>query len=150
MKNDIVLLWESKLLPCCRPTVSFDPILWLSMTRKERSRCTGWRLGWLPGCEPRSCPWLIDPNQTLIKMHISSASTCITRYVCLALLKLFAISFKPPTNRSSSFRPCNYPWILRWPTIRSIVFELDHLYHHIYTCIRLPHGQLLLSWILKH
>ena len=58
---------NSKLLSCCRPTVSLDPILWLPMTRKERSRCIRWRLGWLPGGKPRPCPF--HPNQTLTKSH---------------------------------------------------------------------------------
>jgi hypothetical protein len=42
------------------------------------------------------------------------------------------------------------PWILRWPTIYSILFEMDHLYNHINSCTKTPHGQLLLNWFLKH
>ncbi|KAG0761293.1 hypothetical protein G6F16_003275 [Rhizopus arrhizus] len=37
---------NSKLLSCCRLTVSLDPILWLPMIQKEHSRCIRWHLGW--------------------------------------------------------------------------------------------------------
>ena len=33
-----------KLLSCCRPTVSFDQIIWLLMNQEECSRCIRWRL----------------------------------------------------------------------------------------------------------
>lgn len=39
---------KTKFLSLCRPKVAVDPILWLPMTREERSRCVRWRLGWLP------------------------------------------------------------------------------------------------------
>ncbi|KAG1050886.1 hypothetical protein G6F43_006865 [Rhizopus delemar] len=47
---------NSRLLSSRRPTISFDPILWLLMTHEERSRYIQWRLGWLPGGLPKPCP----------------------------------------------------------------------------------------------
>lgn len=32
----------------CRPQLGVDPILWVPMTRTDRSRCLRWRLGWMP------------------------------------------------------------------------------------------------------
>ncbi|KAI9266811.1 hypothetical protein BDA99DRAFT_421021, partial [Phascolomyces articulosus] len=43
------------LLALCRPKLILDPILWIPMTRKERSRCIRWRMGWLPGGLPKPC-----------------------------------------------------------------------------------------------
>ena len=46
-----------------------------------------------------------------------------------------------PTKLPRSSRTVT-PWTLRWPTICSILFELDYLYNHIDTCTKPPHGQL--------
>ncbi|KAI9311850.1 hypothetical protein BX666DRAFT_1867073 [Dichotomocladium elegans] len=40
------------LLSRCRQCPGADPIVWLPMARAERSRCIGWRFGWLPGGKP--------------------------------------------------------------------------------------------------
>ncbi|PHZ08850.1 uncharacterized protein RHIMIDRAFT_267945, partial [Rhizopus microsporus ATCC 52813] len=39
---------NSKLFSSCHRSISLDPILWLPMSKSERSRCIRWRLGWLP------------------------------------------------------------------------------------------------------
>ncbi|KAG1537815.1 hypothetical protein G6F46_012598 [Rhizopus delemar] len=44
-----------------------DPILWLPLSKSERSRCIRWRLGWLPSGKPRPCPK--HPMQQLSKNH---------------------------------------------------------------------------------
>ena len=54
-----------------------------------------------------------------------------------------------PTKFSRLSRTAT-PWILHWPTICSILFELDHLCHPIDTCTRPPHRQILLNWLSKH
>ncbi|KAG2207427.1 hypothetical protein INT45_012966, partial [Circinella minor] len=41
-------------LAACRPYICIDPILWLPMTTKERSRVVRWRIGFLPG-KPVPC-----------------------------------------------------------------------------------------------
>ncbi|KAI9248565.1 hypothetical protein BDA99DRAFT_525027 [Phascolomyces articulosus] len=43
------------LLALCRSELVLDPILWAPMTRKERSCCIRWRIGWLPGDRPKPC-----------------------------------------------------------------------------------------------
>ncbi|KAI9309764.1 hypothetical protein BX666DRAFT_1873113, partial [Dichotomocladium elegans] len=58
---------NSKLISVCRPTVSLDPILWLPMTREERSRCLRWRLGWLPSGNTTYC--IRHPSALLTKTH---------------------------------------------------------------------------------
>ncbi|KAG1167700.1 hypothetical protein G6F36_012458 [Rhizopus arrhizus] len=57
----------SKQLSHCRRSISIDPILWLPMSKSERSRCIRWRLGWLPDGKPRPCPK--HPMQQLSKNH---------------------------------------------------------------------------------
>ncbi|KAG0733323.1 hypothetical protein G6F23_013460 [Rhizopus arrhizus] len=57
----------SVLLQHCRPTISLDPVLWLPMSKSERSRCIRWRLGWLPGGRYKACPR--HPGQTFTKAH---------------------------------------------------------------------------------
>lgn len=46
---------DSLLLSSCRAELCIDPILWLPMSRSERSRAILWRLGWLPGGKPKPC-----------------------------------------------------------------------------------------------
>ncbi|KAG1142292.1 hypothetical protein G6F37_008033 [Rhizopus arrhizus] len=46
---------NNKLLSACRLSLTQDPILWLPMTRSERSLVLRWRLGWLPGGKPKPC-----------------------------------------------------------------------------------------------
>ncbi|KAG1638458.1 hypothetical protein G6F44_008811 [Rhizopus delemar] len=58
---------SKQLSHCCR-SISIDPILWLPMSKSERSRCIRWRLGWLPGGKPRPCPK--HPMQQLSKNHV--------------------------------------------------------------------------------
>ncbi|KAG2228192.1 hypothetical protein INT45_009239 [Circinella minor] len=41
----------SKTLAACRTTSGINPIMWLSMTRKERSCCIRWEICWLSGAE---------------------------------------------------------------------------------------------------
>ncbi|KAG1492508.1 hypothetical protein G6F52_012746 [Rhizopus delemar] len=57
----------SKQLSHCRRSISIDPILWLPMSKSERSRCIRRRLGWLLGGKPRPCPK--HPTQQLSKNH---------------------------------------------------------------------------------
>lgn len=61
--------WDVKFLKACRPHLGFDPIMWLPMTTKERSKCIRWRLGWLPGGRPRGC---LCGNGNTTKKHLIS------------------------------------------------------------------------------
>ena len=42
------------LIAACRPDLGIDPILFLPMSARERSRLLRWRMGWLPG-KPIPC-----------------------------------------------------------------------------------------------
>ncbi|KAG0966415.1 hypothetical protein G6F31_004783 [Rhizopus arrhizus] len=137
---------NSKLLSNCRRSISLDPILWLPMSKSERSRCIRWRLGWLPGGKPRPCPKHL--TQQLSKSH---AINCLDMHRRL---------FMPETIRDPlSFllnmlplRPLVLPnlaltWSQRWPIICSILYELDQLHHDKLIPIKYPHGQKLLVWL---
>ncbi|KAG1545308.1 hypothetical protein G6F47_006039 [Rhizopus delemar] len=65
--NDDFCNRTSKQFSNCRRSISIDPILWLPMSKSERSRCIRWRLGWLPDGKPRPCPK--HPMQQLSKNH---------------------------------------------------------------------------------
>ncbi|KAI9271689.1 hypothetical protein BDA99DRAFT_594820 [Phascolomyces articulosus] len=45
----------NRLLALCRPKLILNPILWILMTRKERSCYIRWRMGWLSGGRPKPC-----------------------------------------------------------------------------------------------
>jgi hypothetical protein len=57
----------SVLLTHCRPTISLNPVLWLPISKPERSRCIRWRLGWLPGGRYKT--WPRRPGQPFTKAH---------------------------------------------------------------------------------
>ena len=129
-----------KLFSSCRRTVSIDPIMWLPMSNAERNSCIRWRLGWLPGDNPRSCPK--HPTQYLSKNH---AIDCLTIHRCF---------FMPETIKDSlSFLMNGLPlhplvpsrvslsWSQRWPIICSILHELDQLHYAEQILIKYPHGQ---------
>ncbi|KAG1463702.1 hypothetical protein G6F46_004888 [Rhizopus delemar] len=46
----------SVLLIHCRPSIYLNPVLWLPMSKSERSRCIRWRLVWLPGDRYKTYP----------------------------------------------------------------------------------------------
>ncbi|KAG1554489.1 hypothetical protein G6F47_011436 [Rhizopus delemar] len=60
------------------------------MTHEERSRCIRWRLGWLPGGAPKSCPY--HPNNNLSRRH---AISCLNMHRRLCMPEAIAgpISF---------------------------------------------------------
>ncbi|KAI7858777.1 hypothetical protein BDC45DRAFT_413535, partial [Circinella umbellata] len=57
----------SKTLAACRPKLGIDPIMWIPMSNKERSRCIRWRIGWLPGGKHKTC--LTCQSHTFTKHH---------------------------------------------------------------------------------
>jgi hypothetical protein len=137
---------NSKLLSNCRRSISLDPILWLPMSKSERSRCIRWRLGWLPGGKPRPCPK--HPMQQLSKNH---AISCLDMYRRLSmpetirdplsfLLNMLLLRPSVPQNLALA-------WSHRWPIICSILYELDQLQHDKLILIKHSHGQKLLVWL---
>lgn len=43
------------VLRVCPPTLDIEPVLWIPMSRLERSRCLHRRLGWMPSGKPWTC-----------------------------------------------------------------------------------------------
>ncbi|KAG1540170.1 hypothetical protein G6F49_012192 [Rhizopus delemar] len=136
----------SKQLSHCRRSISIDPILWLPMSKSERSRCIRWRLGWLPGGKPRPCPK--HPMQQLSKNH---AINCLDMHRRLFMPEtvqdplsflLNMLPLRPSIPPSSALT-----WYQRWPIICSILHELDQLHHDKLIPARYPHGQKLLTWL---
>ena len=108
-----------------RPLVVNDP--------KERSRCKRWRFRWLPGGRPMPCP--LYPNQMLTKTHAIQCLNMHNRLQISSTMKeplSFLLDLLPIKLPCSSHAVA--PWILRWSTIYSILFEPDHLYHHRHLC----------------
>jgi hypothetical protein len=137
---------SSMLLSKCRPKISTDPILWLPMTRSERSRCIRWRLGWLPGGKPSPCPR--HPTCTLTKQH---AIHCLEMHRRLYMPSTISdpLSFllnllpmkKPSVSAATS-------WFSLWPVICIILFELDHLHHQQEPpSLPLTPGQSFIHWL---
>ncbi|CEG82454.1 hypothetical protein RMATCC62417_16523 [Rhizopus microsporus] len=137
---------NSKLLSNCRRSISLDPILWLPMSKSERSRCMRWRLGWLPGGKPRPCPK--HPTQLLSKNHAISCCDMHRRLFMPETIRdplSFLLNMLP-------LRPSIPPnlaltWSQRWPIICSILYESDHLYHNKLIINKHPHGQKFLVWL---
>ncbi|KAI8641808.1 hypothetical protein BD408DRAFT_417448, partial [Parasitella parasitica] len=89
---------NSQMISTCRPTLVVDPILWLPMTRMERSQVVRWRLGWLPGGKPRPCPF--HPTTNLSRAHVTD---CLQIHRRLQLPEsiqdpLSFLPLKKPTN----------------------------------------------------
>ena len=127
--------------------ISLDPILWLPMSKSERSRCIRWRLGWLPGGQYKTCPR--HPSQPFTKAH---AVHCLQMHRKLMMPETISdpLSFllnMLPTRKPRSPNTVR-SWTIRWPTICRILYELDYLFH-----AKLPPtppihlGQRLLEWL---
>jgi hypothetical protein len=118
---------HSKLLSLCRPTLSVDPIIWLPMTRMERSRCIIWRLGWLPGGSPRLCSC---QRNKLTKAHIIQylhiqARLRTPRSISDPVSHLLnRLSQKPPKNESTKLY-----WAQQWKILTTILQEVDDIQH---------------------
>jgi hypothetical protein len=140
---------HSKLLVQCRQKISLDPILWLPMVKAERSRCIRWRLGCLPGRQPRDCPH--HPGVHLSKSH---AILCLNMHKRLYMPESIAdpLSFllnQLPTHPPTSSRLLS-KWLIRWPSICHIPHDLDNLFHNKPVSpidVNFTHGQLLLEWL---
>ncbi|KAG1396711.1 hypothetical protein G6F60_009458 [Rhizopus arrhizus] len=118
----------SVLLQHCRPTISLDPVLWLPMSKSERSRCIRWRLGWLPGGRYKDCPR--HPGQPFTKAHTIH---CLQMHRRLMMPETISgpLSFllkMLPTKKPRSPNT-TLSWTIRWPIICRIPYELDYLYH---------------------
>ncbi|ORE11371.1 hypothetical protein BCV72DRAFT_197771, partial [Rhizopus microsporus var. microsporus] len=127
----------------CRPTISFNPVLWLPMSKSERSRCIRWRLGWLPSDRYKTYPR--RPGQPFTKIHTIQ---CLQMPQTIPDPLSFLLNMLPTRKPRSS--NTTRSWIIRWPTICRILYELDYLYHAKPPPTLLIHlGQRLLKWLLS-
>ena len=129
-----------------RWSISLDPILWLPMSKAERSCCIRWRLGWLPGGKPRSC--LKHPTQQLPK---NRAICCLDMHRRLFMPKAicnplsFLLNMLP--LRPSAPLKLALTWPQRWLIICFILYKLDQLHHNKLISTNHSHGQKLLVWL---
>ncbi|KAG2224393.1 hypothetical protein INT45_002932 [Circinella minor] len=116
-------------LAACRPKLVIDPILWLPMSRKERSRCIRWRLGWLPGGKIKACQTCGFEN-----FHKNHAISCLNIHKRLEIP--YHITSDPishllnqlPQSKPTSHKKINF-WKNIWPTICTILVEIDAHQH---------------------
>ncbi|ORE17713.1 hypothetical protein BCV71DRAFT_249780 [Rhizopus microsporus] len=89
---------HTKLLFHCRNDLIVDPILRISMTRSEWSRCVRWRLGWLHLGKPQACSF--HPNELFSRQHSFS---CLDMHNRLQMPKSiddplsYLLNLLPPT-----------------------------------------------------
>ncbi|KAI8884717.1 hypothetical protein K501DRAFT_293933 [Backusella circina FSU 941] len=105
-----------KLLSFCRPKAAVDPILWVPMTREERSRCQIY--------------WPKHPSEHLTKQH---AMQCLSIHRALTLSTQIEDPVSFLLNRLPT-RPLKSPqtlihWRSRWPALCTILLRLDRLIH---------------------
>ncbi|KAG1501746.1 hypothetical protein G6F52_012433 [Rhizopus delemar] len=138
----------SNQLSHCRRSISIDPILWLPISKSERSCSICWRLGWIPGGKSRPCPK--RPMQQLSKNH---AINCLDMHRRLFIPETvqdplsFLLNILPLRPSISPPPSSALTWHQRWPIIRSILHELDQLHHDKLIPAKYPYGQKLLIWL---
>ncbi|KAI7851205.1 hypothetical protein BDC45DRAFT_572294 [Circinella umbellata] len=118
----------SKLLSCCLPNLSVDPIMWLPMTNRERSRCIRWRLGWLPGGRLHPCN---KCHQTTFSKKHAIQCLNIHNRLHISYYQPDPVSFflnQLPKGHPTSPKRIQY-LTSYWPILCSILMELDS-YHH--------------------
>ena len=137
-------------LAACRPYISIDPILWLPMTTKERSRVVRWRIGFLPG-KPVSC-WCQQEgafttiNHLMACFHVHSLLNVPHTITIDPISHLLnKLPKKPPKQQHQK----EY-WIQTWPLICSLLYKIDYCCHpnEDFSSSEDPNpGQCLLQWI---
>lgn len=140
------------LLKACRPKLGIDPLMRVPMTREERSRCTRWRLGWLPGGKPTPCSRCRVGHTS--RHHFI---TCFNTHIRLDVDN----STEDPVSHILNCLPHNPPrqpaqqayWTRIWPVLHQILIEMDKAFHpeSNYTAPpvnpNLPAPQNFLLWI---
>ena len=119
----------SKILKACRPKLGVDPVLWIPMTKKERSQCIRWRIGWLPGGKAKTC--LTCTTDTLTKKYVIS---CLRMHHKLSIARHKTddpISYffnKLPKSKPKSISKIQQ-LRTKWPTLCRLLAELDYHQH---------------------
>ncbi|KAJ8652485.1 hypothetical protein O0I10_011883 [Lichtheimia ornata] len=143
---------RSILLTACRPNLGVDPIMWIPMSKMERSRCVRWRLGWLPGGKPTGCPYCNTNNRTT-RAHLTQ---CLQVHQQLAVPSNIKdpISWllnQLPTSKPKSSERCQY-WIKQWPLLCTLLQQMDNIQHNTiqqHDNTQQSHGQSLIQWLEK-
>ncbi|KAG1178107.1 hypothetical protein G6F70_007913 [Rhizopus microsporus] len=91
---------NSGLLSLRRPKISLDPILWLPMSRIDRSRCVRWRLGWLSGY--KTVPCARHQSELFTKQH---AIHCLNIHRRLQILETTTDPLSFLLNRLPNSKP---------------------------------------------
>ncbi|KAI9271745.1 hypothetical protein BDA99DRAFT_556956 [Phascolomyces articulosus] len=136
----------AKLLCARLPKLGVDPIMWIPMTNKERSRCIRWRL---PGGRPKPCPRC--PSQILTK---NRAIHCLCMHHRLQLPSYHEDPLSHILNQPSKSKPASLRRIQhlssKWPIVCKILAELD-AYQHPGSNLQQYYddspGQALVKWI---
>lgn len=118
---------QSKLLSLRRSSLPLDPILRLSISYSERSRCVRWGLDWLPGSQPKLCHQ--HPGRSLSKIHVIQ---CLDMHQRLQMPINIEDPLSFPLNMLPSRKPRSFQsvcsWFLHWHTICLVLFKLDHFH----------------------
>ncbi|SAL96426.1 hypothetical protein [Absidia glauca] len=121
-------LWHKLLQqPLASQLIQIDPLLKIPMTKKHRSRCIRWRLGWLTGGSRKPCTCQAPISKThIISCHHHHARLSINSSLTSDPLSyiLNRLPHHPPASSSTRAR-----WLRSWSTIKAILLELEYLQH---------------------
>ncbi|KAI9271666.1 hypothetical protein BDA99DRAFT_602439 [Phascolomyces articulosus] len=140
-----------KILKACRPNLEVDPILWIPMTKKERSRCIRWRIvGRLPGGKSKTC--ITCKRAILTKKHVI---TCLRLHHRLNIPRQKTddpiSSFLNNLPKSKPTSPFKIQQLQnKWPKLCQLLAELDYHQHptsSIQQYLDPEPGKVLLQWI---
>ncbi|CDH56230.1 hypothetical protein RO3G_07988 [Lichtheimia corymbifera JMRC:FSU:9682] len=110
-----------------RPTLTLDPILFLPMTSRKRSRLMRWRMGWLPG-RPIEC---VCGNDHTSRRHLYTCLDVATRLQVPMDAQPNPIDHllnQLPTTRPRKQSVISF-WETRWPHLMDILSEIDQRCH---------------------
>ena len=121
---------KAKLLRACRDTRGVDPIVFLPMTYRQRSRLIRWRLGWMPNGRPDVTCNNCNNQNHLSRQHVIY---CLNAHIRLKVpyVVLDPISFKLnalPKSRPHNPNKRRY-WINFWNQLTQLMFDIDALCH---------------------
>ncbi|KAI9470452.1 hypothetical protein BDB00DRAFT_742094, partial [Zychaea mexicana] len=122
----------AKLLLACRTTLGVGSIVWLPMTRHQRSRLLCWRLGWMPNGRAAAILPQLPRTPHLSRMHVI---LCLQAHAHVRLntpsIVLDPISFvlysfpkARPTNASKK-----QFWKNMWQQLTTLLADIDALCH---------------------
>lgn len=121
------------LISAYRDHLGGDPILWLPMTSRERSRLIRWRMGWLPG-KPQPCK-NCNVHRTS-RHHLIDCYNAADKLGVRADIKPNPIDYvlntlprkqPPPRAHSAPFSERYKFWSVLWPAIAALMLDFDSI-----------------------